>query len=221
MSPGARLAAPKDVKGRLGGPGGADRVRVPYGFATDRWADLGNLSVYRHDNGADAYELFNFFVTQQEVNHIFDNYRRGRQAFSVRAASKRTLNRYNAKMRDGAKGLGLIMNIYREFALDRGYDFDTFWVQAANSLFKENTLAAGIAFDHFSLQMARPQPGEHFLPDGDTVLRSSSDVFGDPGNRWWSSRTARRAISATSPSGASRSRTRSRRTRASTTRRTR
>ncbi|WP_437850581.1 hypothetical protein [Sorangium sp. So ce363] len=173
------LETPKDVKGPSVDPAG--RTRLPYGFATDRWADLGNLSVYRHDNGADAYELFNFFVTQQEVNHIFDNYRRGRQAFSVRAASERTLNRYNAKMRDGAKGLGLIMNIYREFALDRGYDFDTFWVQAANSLFKENTLAAGIAFDHFALQMARPQPGEHFLPDGDAVLRSSSDVFGDPG----------------------------------------
>ena len=49
------------------------RVRVPYGFATDRWADLGNLSVYRHDNGADPYELFDFLITQQEVNHIFDN----------------------------------------------------------------------------------------------------------------------------------------------------
>ena len=27
------------------------RTKVPYGFATDGWADLGNLSVYRHDNG--------------------------------------------------------------------------------------------------------------------------------------------------------------------------
>ncbi|MBS1148939.1 MAG: hypothetical protein H6Q89_637, partial [Myxococcaceae bacterium] len=41
------------------------RIRVPYGFATDRWADLGNLSVYRHDNGADPYELFDFLITQQ------------------------------------------------------------------------------------------------------------------------------------------------------------
>ncbi|AUX34844.1 hypothetical protein SOCE836_070230 [Sorangium cellulosum] len=174
------LETPKGVKGPSVDPAG--RTRVPYGFASDRWADLGNLSVYRHDSGADAYELFNFFITQQEVNHIFDNYRRDRQAFSVRAASERTLNRYNAKMRDGAKGLGLAANIYREFALDRGYDFDTFWVHAAGSLFQQNILAAGIAFDHFALQMARPQPGEHFLPKGDTVLRSSSDVFGDPGD---------------------------------------
>ncbi|WP_437827292.1 hypothetical protein [Sorangium sp. So ce1153] len=174
------LRTPEDVKGPSVDPAG--RTRVPYGFATDRWADLGNLSVYRHDSGADAYELFNFFITQQEVNHIFDNYRRGRQSFSVRTASERTLNRYNAKMRDGAKGLGLLANIYREFALDRGYDFDTLWVHAAGSLFKENILAAGIAFDHFALQMARPQPGKHFLPKGDTVLRSSTDVFGDAGD---------------------------------------
>src|SRR5262249_10549054 len=136
------LKMPKGAKGPSVDPAG--RTRVPYGFATDRWADLGNLSVYRPDNGADAYELFNFFITQQEVNHIFDNYRRGRQGFSVRTASERTLNRYNAKMRDGAKGLGLLSNIYREFALERGYDFDTLWVQAASSLFKENVLAAGI-----------------------------------------------------------------------------
>ncbi|WP_433927482.1 hypothetical protein AB3662_30745 [Sorangium cellulosum] len=174
------LKTAKGAKGPAVDPAG--RTRVPYGFATDRWADLGNLSVYRHDNGADAYELFNFFITQQEVNHIFDNYRRGRQSFSVRVASERTLNRYNAKMRDGAKGLGLLSNVYREFALERGYDFDTLWAQASSDLFKENILAAGIAFDHFALQMARPQPGEHYLPKGDTVLRSAVDVFGGAGD---------------------------------------
>jgi hypothetical protein len=40
-----------------------NRVRVPYGFGTDSWADLGNLAVYRHDNGADPYELFDFFIS--------------------------------------------------------------------------------------------------------------------------------------------------------------
>jgi hypothetical protein len=31
------------------------RIRVPYPFASDNWADLGNVSVYRHDQGADVY----------------------------------------------------------------------------------------------------------------------------------------------------------------------
>lgn len=151
------------------------RTRVPYGFATDRWADLGNLSVYRHDNGADPYELFDFLITQQEVNHIFDNYRRGKMSFSVRSAAGRTLNRYNTKMRDAAKGLGLLVNIYRDFALEIGYDFDTLWPALSQQLFGPNILASGIAFDHFARQLQRPQAGVHFLDNG--IMRSTDDAY--------------------------------------------
>ncbi|EYF05225.1 hypothetical protein [Chondromyces apiculatus] len=157
------------------------RVRVPYGFATDRWADLGNLSVYRHDNGADAYELFSFFITQQEVGHIFDNYRRGRHTFSVRGAANRTLERYNAKMRDGAKGLGLLYNIYKDFALESSYEFNTLWPFIASANYKDNILASGLAFDHFTRMMARPEPGVHWRPSYDTVYRAAQDAYGSPG----------------------------------------
>lgn len=163
----------------------SNRPRVAYGFATDRWADLGNVAVYRHDNGADAYELFNFFITEQEVNHIFDNYRRGRSTFSVRSAANRALGRYNEKMRDGAKGLGLYANIYRDFALEIGYDYEGLWPfiigMDANSFssIALNALSAGIAFDHFTRLMARPEAGEHFLQDG--VLMSSNDVVSTAG----------------------------------------
>ena len=156
------------------------RVRYPYGFATDRWADLGNLSVYRHDNGADAYELFDFLVTQQEVNHIFDNYRRNRQTFSVRTASNRTLTRYNEKLRDAAKGMGLIANIYKDFAVESGYDYDTLWPYLGTLLFSDNLLASGLGFDHFARQMARPQAGPHYLESG--ILRSSLDTAGNGGD---------------------------------------
>lgn len=155
----------------------AGRPRVPYGFATDRWADLGNLSVYRHDNGADPYELFDFLISQQEVMHIFDNYRRGKQSFSVRSAAGRTLNRYNSKMRDAAKGLGLLVNIYRDFSLEAGYDFDTLWPALSQELFGPNILASGIAFDHFARQLQRPQAGRHYLDAG--VLKSEDDSYAD------------------------------------------
>ncbi|MCA9545620.1 MAG: hypothetical protein KC613_14545, partial [Myxococcales bacterium] len=158
-----------------------NRIRVPYGFGTDSWADLGNLSVYRHDNGADPYELFDFFISQQEINHIFDNYRRNRQGFSVRSAVNRTLGRYNEKMRDGAKGLGLLKNIYRDFALSVNYDFNEFWPVIAPLFFKENILASGLAFDHFTRQLARPEHGEHFRIQGDGVLRSARDFTGNAG----------------------------------------
>ena len=152
------------------------RIRVPYGFATDRWADLGNASVYRHDNGADVYEIFDFLLTQQEVHHIFDNYRRGRQTFSVRSASGRTLGRYNEKVRDAAKGLGLLANIYRDFAAANNWVFDGgYWGFISNLFFRENILVSGMAFDHFVRTFARPEVGSHYREGG--VLLSEEDSY--------------------------------------------
>jgi Met-zincin len=161
----------------------AGRVRVPYGFATDRWADLGNLSVYRHDNGADPYELFDFLITSQEVNHIFDNYRRNRMGFSVRSASNRALSRYNEKLRDAAKGLGLMANVYRDFGAAMGYDFDSLWASISGEFFGPNMLASGMGFDHFAKQLARPEPGPHQLgtQNGNRILYSSTDASGNAG----------------------------------------
>ncbi len=155
------------------------RTRVPYGFATDRWADLGNVAVFRHDNGADVYELFNFLITQPEVGHIFDNYRRNRQSFSVRASAERTLTRYNEKMRDAAKGLGLLANIYRDFALDSGFDYKVLWPVIASEQFRDNILASGMAFDHFVRQVARPQAGAHYT-GADGILHPASTLYSAP-----------------------------------------
>lgn len=180
-----RAAAATESTNTRAGPSvdSAARVRVPYGFATDRWADLGNLAVYRHDNGADPYELFDFLITQQEVSHIFDNYRRNRQTFSVRAAAMRTLGRYNEKLRDAAKGLGLINNIYRDLAEAISYDFDSLWVYLVAVQFGENYLASGIGFDHFARQLARPEAGPHdLMMIGDAgVAMSTADVVKTPG----------------------------------------
>jgi hypothetical protein len=155
-----------------------NRLRFPYGFGTDSWADLGNLAVYRHDNGADPYELFDFFISGQEVNHIFDNYRRGRMSFSIRGAAGRALGRYNEKMRDGAKGLGLLKSIYRDFTLNLGYNFDDFWYALADDFFGLNLISSGVAFDHFTRQLARPEAGPHFLDPETLVLRSQLDATG-------------------------------------------
>jgi len=158
------------------------RTRVPYGFGSDEWADVGNVSVYTHDNGADAYEIFNFLVTQQEVMHIFDNYRRGRQEFSVRGAVERALDRYDFKIRDGAKGLTLIKNFYEDYALEIGYDFESWWSVIAPDWFRDNIVASALAFDHFTRKALRPEPGPHFYSEwgGDPVLRSAVDPLGDP-----------------------------------------
>ncbi len=155
------------------------RVRFPYGFATDSWADLGNLAVYRHDNGADPYELFEFFITEQELRHIFDNFRRGISSFSVRSAASRSLGRYNEKMRDGAKGLGLQRNFYRDvFSKEFNYEPSSLFNFISTALlWDENLLAAGMAFDHFARLTQRPNAGVHtddFAIGGDlnTVIRA-------------------------------------------------
>ena len=141
------------------------RVRVPYGFATDRWADLGNVAVYRHDNGADPYEQFTFMVTETEMNHIFDNYRRNRKSFSVRNAASRILGRYSEKMRDGAKGLSLFRTLYTDAAIENGFSPAGLWDQFVTDPFlRDSILTSGMVFDHFTRQMARPEPGPHFLP---------------------------------------------------------
>jgi len=149
------------------------RLRVPYGFGTDGWADTGNLSVYRHDNGADPYELFDFFISQQEVNHILDNYRRERSGFSVRSAANRTLGRYNSKMRDGAKGLGLMANYFRMGAELEGVEFESLWRIVLARDYAANILAAGLAFDHFTRTLARPEAGLHYNDNG--ILRADND----------------------------------------------
>ena len=155
---------------------GPSRVRVPYGFATDSWADLGNASVYRHDNGADVYEIFNFLATQQEVQHIFANYRNGKQAFSVRSAANRILRRYNEKIRDGAKGLGLLRKWYQDVWAADGAGFSSLWGWTSRNFFAENLLASGMVFDHFAMNYARPEVGPHYREAGTDILRSDEDA---------------------------------------------
>ncbi len=158
------------------------RLRVPHGFATDSWADLGNLSVYRHDNGADPYELFTFLQVQPEVLHIFNDYRRGRSTFSVRSASNRYLTRYNEKLRDAAKGLGLLVNIYRSFYNDLGLDFNSTWPTSASRLYRENILVSGMGFDQFARQLQRPESGDHFRDDATSrpgIFQSVNDYIGN------------------------------------------
>ena len=162
-----------------------DRLRVPYGFATDSWADIGNLSVYRHDLGADPYELFQYFISQQELGHIWSSYRRGKQSFSVRSASGGTYGRYNAKMRDAAKGLGLYATMLRTLAAELNVEYDSYLALYMAQAFPANALASSMAFDHFTRQYQRPHIGTHTRNsssknwDGYYYWYSSDDATGD------------------------------------------
>ena len=62
-------------------------------FASDEYADIGNIAVYRHDNGADAYEIASYLINEYEDIHAFDNHRRGRTTFTLSGAFMRSYTR--------------------------------------------------------------------------------------------------------------------------------
>ncbi len=154
------------------------RLRVPYAFASDNWADIGNVSVFRHDNGADPYEQVQFLVSTHETRHIFDNYRRNRSTFSLLGASQRSFSRYNSKLQGISSGVGFLASIYRDLGTNQGYAFDTLWPYIAGLQMHDNVIAATVAFDHFARQLARPEPGRHYRRAGgflDPVLHADTD----------------------------------------------
>jgi len=154
------------------------RLRVPYAFASDNWADLGNVSVFRFDNGGDPYEQAQFIVSTQENRHIFDNYRRNRTTFSLLAASQRSFDRYNSKLQGIASGMGFLASIYKDIGTNQGYSFDTLWPFVVGSLAHDNVIASTVAFDHFVRELSRPEPGPHYrrlASFNDPVLHSATD----------------------------------------------
>jgi hypothetical protein len=186
-----RLPTPTELNAGFynGGPSvdpATSRLRVPYGFASDNWADLGNVSVFRHDNGGDPYEQVQFLITTQENRHIFDNFRRSRSTFSLLTASQRSFERYNMKLQGIAEGMGFFASIYNDIGTNQGYSFDTLWPYVVQNQAHDNVIAATVAFDHFTRELSRPEPGPHYRRNGafqDPVLRSATDPddFGPTG----------------------------------------
>jgi hypothetical protein len=164
---------------------GTTRLRVPYHFATDHWADTGNVSVFRHDQGADPYEQVQWEIYTQESRHIFDNFRRNRTTFDIRAAADRSFSRYNEKITNMASGMAFLSRIYENYGPATGYTFDSLWPYIINLEYQSNVMGATLAFDHLARQIARPEPGEHYQLDAafnDTVYRSMMDADGSTYN---------------------------------------
>jgi hypothetical protein len=152
------------------------RVRRPYMFGSDDYADIGNLAVLRHDNGADAYEVTHFLISAYEDQHVFVDYRRNRTDFSLKNAFMRGYNRQNAKLKEITKGFGLENEIFQGTNL-----FATF--TANDGQFKASALASSMAFDHFARILTRPTSGPHFddnalHPFGTDILRSTDQLPG-------------------------------------------
>jgi hypothetical protein len=155
------------------------RVRRPYMFGTDNYADIGNLPVLRHDNGADAYEVTHYLMNEYEDRYLFDDYRRQRTTFSLKNAFMRGVERYNDKLKEVTKGFALYNEIFQGTgAFEQLTGTDT----AGNpGPLQASALASTLVFDHFARILTRPNSGAHFgdtalSPFKDTILRSTDQL---------------------------------------------
>ncbi len=160
------------------------RVRRPYMFASDEYADIGNISVYRHDNGADAYEIASYFINEYEDVHAFDNHRRGRTTFTLSGAFMRSFTRYHEKLKEMSKAFALLQEIFggaTPLGIPTIVDGP-----AGDGLSKAHALATSLTFDHFARMLTRPTSGDHFLAGTDAVdmqvLRSTDQALIENGS---------------------------------------
>ncbi|HSY20478.1 MAG TPA: zinc-dependent metalloprotease [Polyangiaceae bacterium] len=92
---------------RQSNPAYQGRVRHPYLFGSDEFADVGNVPVFRFDAGADTYEQMQFLISTYEDRYVFDNFRRNRVTFNTAAVVSRIEDRYFDKIQALSKSLAL------------------------------------------------------------------------------------------------------------------
>jgi hypothetical protein len=143
------------------------RVRHPYMFGSDEFADFGNLPVYRFDAGADNYEQMQFFTSTYENRYIFNNFRRNLVTFETEAVVEHTEQRYWDKVQGISKGLALAV----ELETIPGQPDPT--TDPGNLM--PMALASADGFAMFARALTRPGPGPY------VVTQPSA---GGPPNPW-------------------------------------
>jgi hypothetical protein len=143
------------------------RVRHPYMFAGDEFADVGNVPVYRFDAGADAYEQAQFLVSTYEDRYIFNNFRRNRVTFTTYGSVNYIEQRYWDKIQSNAKSLALGVELLTS---QGGTDPTTL-----PGLLQPLALGAAEGFDMFARALTRPEPG---------LYATAPAAPGGPPNTW-------------------------------------
>jgi hypothetical protein len=154
------------------------RVRHPYMFGGDEFADVGNVAVFRFDAGADPYEQLQYLISTYENRYIFDDFRRNRVTFNTYAAIDRLQDRYWDKIQALTKTLGLGVELLTQPGFDPTSTPGSLMPLALGS-------ADGLAM--FTRAMTRPAPGPYTLtaaspPDGVPDGWGRSWEGGDPTN---------------------------------------
>jgi hypothetical protein len=145
------------------------RVRHPYLFGSDEFADFGNIPVFRFDAGADSYEQMQFLTSTYENRYIFNNFRRNRSLFNTNAVYNYIQDRYWSKISYVTKGLALGVELLSQSGNDPTTDPGSLMPQAMAS-------ADGLAM--FVRALTRPAPGNY------VVQQPTPGVMGGPPNPW-------------------------------------
>ena len=145
------------------------RVRHPYLFGSDEFADFGNIPVFRFDAGADAYEQSQFLISTYENRYIFDDFRRNRTLFNTYGAITRLTDRYWSKVSYITKSLALGVELLTQPGNDPTTDPGSLMPLALGS-------ADGFAM--FVRAMTRPAPGAY------VVQPTTPGTPGGPPNPW-------------------------------------
>jgi hypothetical protein len=145
------------------------RVRHPYMFGGDEFADHGNVPVFRFDVGADSYEQMQFFISTYENRYIFDNFRRNRVTFDTYQTVSRIEDRYWDKVQAITKSLALGLEFLTQPKLDP---------TRQPGLLMPMALASADGLSMFIRAMTRPEPGAYGAP--------AQPGLGGPPNAWTS-----------------------------------
>jgi hypothetical protein len=147
------------------------RVRHPYMFGGDEFADVGNVPVFRFDAGADSYEQMQYLISTYENRYIFDDFRRNRVTFNTYAAVDRLQARYWDKIQAMTKSLGLGVELLTQPGRDPTAD---------PGLLMPLALGSADGFAMFARAITRPAPGPYVQ-----VPASPGDGVPDTWARGW------------------------------------
>ena len=146
------------------------RIRHPYMFGGDEFADFGNVPVFRFDAGADSYEQLQFLISTYENRYIFNNFRRNRVMFNSFQTFNYLQDRYWSKIQGITKSLGLGIELLTQPGQpDPTTDPGSLMPMALGS-------ADGLSM--FIRAMTRPEPGAYVVTQGGAP--------GGPPNSWGS-----------------------------------
>lgn len=132
-----------------------NRVRHPYMFGSDEYADHGNIYVHRFDAGADPFEQMQYITSNYENRYVFTHFRRNNVLFNTGGVVGRVEGRVFEKMTGTTKGLGLYLSIYPEFA-------EVF--KNAPGYMQAHALASEKSLETFIRILMRPEPGKYYFP---------------------------------------------------------